>query len=296
VGEVLSRHDVVCGRAVGARVWAVAGHDTASAFVAAPLSGPGDAVLSSGTWSLVGTETEHPFLDARARRYNLTNERGVGGRTRLLSNVMGLWVLQECRRAWERTGASTGYEQLLTLAEAADPDVPLFDPDDETLLAPGDMPSRVRAVCDREGQSPPSEPGVLVRSILTSLACKYRYVLERLQRVTGRSFRVLHIVGGGARNRLLCQLSADLTGLAVFAGPIEATALGNVLVQAIATGEVAGLAEARALAAASAERECYEPQAPRRSAELYARFLTVTGLRSDDRDYAIAHPGDERCA
>jgi rhamnulokinase len=150
------------------------------------------------------------------------------------------------------------------------------------------MPSRVRAACDREGQAAPSEPGELVRSLLTSLACKYRYVLERLQLVTGRSFEVLHIVGGGARNRLLCQLTADLTGLAVFAGPIEATALGNVLVQAMATGEVADLAQARALAAASVERERYEPQATGRSAELYERFLTVTGLEADDRNHAIA--------
>lgn len=287
VGTLLSRHDDACGRAARARVWTVAGHDTASAFVAASLRGPSDAVLSSGTWSLLGTETEQPLLDARALQYNLTNERGVGGRTRLLRNVMGLWVLQECRRAWEREGAAADYEQLLALAEAADPEVALFDPDVESLLAPGEMPSRVRAACEREGQSPPSEPGELVRSMLTSLACKYRYVLERLQLVTGRSFELLHIVGGGARNRLLSQLTADLTGLVVLAGPIEASALGNVLVQAIATGEVADLAQARALAAASAQRERYEPQATERSAELYERFLAVTGLGADDRDPAI---------
>lgn len=288
VGTLLSRHDDACGRAARARVWAVAGHDTASAFVAAPLRGSRDAMLSSGTWSLVGTESEQPFLDARALQYNLTNERGVGGRIRLLSNVMGLWVLQECRRAWQRAGAPADYEQLLALAGTAQPDVALFDPDDESLLAPGEMPSRVRSACARHGQSPPSEPGELVRSILTSLACKYRYVLERLQIVTGQSFEVLHIVGGGARNRLLCQLAADLTGLVVFAGPIEATALGNVLVQAIATGELADLGQARALAATSAQRERYEPGAARRSAELYERFLLVTGLGADDRDPAIA--------
>jgi rhamnulokinase len=287
VGSLLGRHDEVCDRAAGARVWTVAGHDTAGAFVAVPLRGSHDAVLSSGTWSLVGTETEQPFLDAQALEYNLTNERGVGGRTRLLRNVMGLWVLQECRRAWERSGATAGYEQLLALAEAAGPNVPLFDPDDDSLLAPGDMPSRVRAAFG-DGQSRPSEPGEFVRSILTSLACKYRYVLERLQLVSGRRFEVLHIVGGGARNRLLCQLTADLTGLTVFAGPVEATALGNVLVQAIATGELADLDEAREVAAASVGRDQYEPQAARRSAECYERFLSVTGLASDDRDHAIA--------
>jgi rhamnulokinase len=288
IGTLLSRHDDACGRATRARVWAVAGHDTASAFVAAPLRGPRDAVLSSGTWSLVGTETEEPFLDATALEYNLTNERGVGGRTRLLRNVMGLWLLQECRRAWERAGNAMDYEQMLTLAQSADPNVALFDPDDDLLLSPGDMPARVRAVCENDAEAPPTEPGDVVRSMLTSLACKYRFVLERLVRVTGQPFDVLHIVGGGARNQLLCQLTADLTGLPVFAGPVEATALGNVLVQAIATGEVADLTQARELSAASTERVRHEPQASAQSAELYDRFLTVTGLASDDRDHAIA--------
>jgi rhamnulokinase len=288
IGTLLSRHDETCGGAAGARVWAVASHDTASAFAAAPLRGPRDAVLSSGTWSLVGTETERPFLDAGALEYNLTNERGVAGRTRLLRNVMGLWVLQECRRAWERADGPGDYLELLALAEAADPDVPLFDPDDESLLSPGDMPARVRAACESDAQSPPTEPGVLVRSILTSLACKYRFVLERLARVTGQTFDVLHVVGGGARNRLLCQLTANLTGLPVLAGPAEATALGNILVQAIATGEVADLTQARELSAASSERTRHEPEATAQAAELYDRFLTVTGLASNDRDHAVA--------
>lgn len=288
VGPLRSHHDEICGRAARAPVWTVASHDTASAFVAAPLRGPREAVLSSGTWSLLGTETDTPCLDARALEYNLTNERGIGGRTRLLRNVMGLWLLQECRRVWERAGAVSDYEQLLALAESADPSVPVFDPDDEGLLAPGEMPARLRAACSVGAQSPPSEPGDIVRSILTSLACKYRFVLERLQLVTGQTFDVLHVVGGGAHNRLLCQLTADVTGRPVFAGPIEATALGNVLVQATATGDVADLAQARELSAASSERVLYEPRAARQSAELYDRFLAVTGLRANDRDHAVA--------
>jgi rhamnulokinase len=288
IGALLGRHEEACGRAAGARVWAVAGHDTASAFVAAPLRGPRDAVLSSGTWSLVGTEADHPFLGPEALGYNLTNERGIGGRIRVLRNVMGLWVVQECRRAWARAGGPSDYAELLALAEIADPNVPLFDPDDDSLLAPGEMPARVRAACHLDAQSPPTEPGEVVRSILTSLACKYRFVLERLERVTGQRFEVLHIVGGGARNRLLCQLTANVTGLAVFAGPVEATALGNVLVQAIATGEVADLTEARELAATCSDRVRHEPQAAAQSAELYDRFLTVTRLASNDRDHAVA--------
>lgn len=288
VGALLSRHDASCGHAARATVWTVAGHDTASAFVAAPLRGPSDAILSSGTWSLLGVESDRPYLEARALEYNLTNERGIGGRIRLLRNVMGLWLLQECRRAWQRVGATSDYDQLITLAEAADPNVALFDPDGEGLLAPGEMPARLREACTAGTQSPPTEPGEIVRSILTSLACKYRFVLEHLQRVTGRTFDVLHVVGGGARNELLCQLTADLTGVTVSAGPAEATALGNVLVQAIATREVADLTQARELSAASSEPTRYEPRAPAQSAELYERFLAVTGLRVNDRDHAVA--------
>src|SRR5205823_5852354 len=143
VGTLLNRHDEACGNAAGSTVATVAGHDTASAFVAASLHGPRDAVLSSGTWSLLGTESDRPFLDSLALEYNLTNERGIGGRTRLLRNVMGLWLLQECRRAWERTAVCADYEQLMALAEAADPNVALFDPDDEALLATGHMPARL---------------------------------------------------------------------------------------------------------------------------------------------------------
>lgn len=288
VGALLPRHVEACGQAAQATVWAVAGHDTASAFVAAPLRGERDAVLSSGTWSLLGIESDRPFLDAPAREYNLTNERGVDGRIRLLRNVMGLWLLQECRRAWERAGKSLDYEKLMALANDADPNVALFDPDDEALLAPGEMPARLGEACAAGGQSAPTEPGDTVRSILTSLACKYRFVLDCLGRVTGRTFEVLHVVGGGARNRLLCQLTADLTGLPVSAGPVEATALGNVLVQAIAVGEIADLAQARALSAVSSQRTRYEPRAATESAELYERFLAVTGLEVNDRDHAVA--------
>jgi rhamnulokinase len=150
------------------------------------------------------------------------------------------------------------------------------------------MPARLHEACRRGAQSPPSEPGDVVRSILTSLACKYRFVLERLQGVTGRRFETLHIVGGGARNRLLCQLTADLTGLPVFAGPVEATALGNVLVQAIATGEVTDLTQARELSAASSERARHEPDGGAQAAELYERFLSLTQVSTHDRDHAIA--------
>jgi rhamnulokinase len=269
LGPVLPQH-----AAAGAPVHTVAGHDTASAFAAAPLRSPRAAVLSSGTWSLLGVELDEPVLTAEASGFNLTNERGVDGTTRLLRNVMGLWLVQECRRAWR-----ADYDELHRLAEEVEGEVPLFDPDDEGFLAPDDMPAQIEAACRAGGQAPPGTRGEVVRSILVSLACKYRLVVERLERVTGRQVEVVHVIGGGVRNRLLCGLTADLLGRPVLAGPVEATALGNVLVQARATGALGSLAELRAVAAASAQPTIVEPAGRRGEADdTYARFLEVTGL------------------
>jgi rhamnulokinase len=253
----------------GVPVHAVAGHDTASAFVAAPLRSPDAAILSSGTWSLLGLELPAAVLSPEAAASNLTNERGVEGTIRLLRNVMGLWLLQECKRRWE----PCDYDELQRAASAAPPDVPLFDPDADAFLAPGDMPQRIADACVAADQQPPRTRGELVRSILTSLACKYRVVLDRLREVTGRDVDCVHVIGGGARNELLCQLTADVLELPVHAGPVEATAVGNVLVQARAIGELGSLADMRAVAATSAECVTYEP---RDGAGLYDRFLAVT--------------------
>jgi rhamnulokinase len=264
LGPMLGHHGI------GAPVHAVASHDTASAFAAAPLRSPDAAILSSGTWSLLGLELEEPVLSAQAREFNLTNERGLDGTIRLLRNVMGLWLVQECAARWDAS-----YEELQQLAEAAPADVPVFDPDDDALLRPGDMPARIADACRAAGQDPPRDRGELVRSILVSLACAYRLVLERLQRATGREVDVVHVIGGGARNELLCRLTADLLGRPVLAGPVEATALGNVLVQARAAGELGSLADMRAVAAASAEPAVYEPAAD--GDAIFERFLAVTG-------------------
>jgi rhamnulokinase len=277
IGTVLGRHR----EASGTPVHAVAAHDTASAFVGTPLRGDDAAVLSSGTWSLLGVEVRKPVLGEEAAAFNLTNERGLDGTVRLLRNVMGLWLLQECRRAWRERGNALDYDELHRLAGRASPDVPLFDPDEPALLRGGDMPSLIASACSAAGQAEPSGPGELVRSILVSLACKYRLVLERLAQVTGRRVRALHVVGGGIRNTLLCQLTADVLGLPVLAGPEEATALGNVLVQARACGELAGLAQMRELVRASVHLERYEPAGGRPADEAYERFLSVTGLTSE---------------
>jgi rhamnulokinase len=264
LGPVLAHHGI------DAPVHTVASHDTASAFVAAPLRSERAAILSSGTWSLLGLELDEPVLSERAREYNLTNERGVDGTTRLLRNVMGLWLVQECAARW-----NASYEELAELAGAARADVPLFDPDDEALLRPGNMPARIADACAALGQDKPEDRGEVVRSILTSLACKYRLVLDRLERVTGRDVDVIHVIGGGARNELLCRLTADLLGRPVLAGPVEATALGNVLVQTRAVGELGSLADMRAVAAASADPSVFEPAQD--GEDTYQRFLSVTG-------------------
>jgi rhamnulokinase len=265
LGPMIAHHGVA------GDVHAVASHDTASAFVAAPIRSPRAAILSSGTWSLLGLELDAPVLTDRAREYNLTNERGVDGTTRLLRNVMGLWIVQECRRVW----GDPPYDELLAAAAEARADVPLFDPDDERFLAPGDMPARIAAACSEAGRPAPEGRGEIVRSALVSLACKYRLVLERLERAAGVEVEVVHVIGGGARNELLCRLTADLLARPVLAGPVEATALGNVLVQARAAGELGSLADMRAVAAQSAEPAVYEPSAD--PAATYERFLAVTG-------------------
>ncbi|MDX6617713.1 MAG: rhamnulokinase [Gaiellales bacterium] len=276
VGSLLAHHGL------GAvPVCAVAGHDTASAFVAAPLRDRSSAVLSSGTWSLLGVELDAAVLADDARRFNLSNERGIDGTTRLLRNVMGLWLLQECRRSLAPDGAA-GYDDLLLLAEAAGDDVPLFDPDDEDLLRPGDMPRRIGEACVRAGQAAPGSTGELVRSILVSLACKYRLVLERLEQVTARGIETIHVIGGGARNAVLCQITADVLGRRVLAGPVEATALGNVLVQARAAGELGSLSDMRRVAAASAQPATYEPGEGADGDETYARFLRATTSRAHE--------------
>ncbi|PZR82591.1 MAG: rhamnulokinase, partial [Candidatus Aeolococcus gillhamiae] len=278
LGSVIEAHGNAAGAATGAPVRTVAGHDTASAFAAAPLSGSHGAVLSSGTWSLLGVELSEPELGPEAAAFNLTNESGINGTTRLLRNVMGLWLVQECRRAWRAAGTDRDYDELQTLARRASPNVPVFDPDHPTLLRSGDMPARIAEVLAATGQPAPADSGELLRSILISLACKYRLVIEQLEQVADRRIDTVHAVGGGARNELLCQLTADLLDRPVLAGPVEATALGNVLVQALAVGELANLADLRRVAARSVSPRRFEPDSSHSAQDTYQRFLAVTGL------------------
>jgi rhamnulokinase len=230
----------------GTQVVATCSHDTGSAVAAVP-AGSGDnwAYLSSGTWSLIGVELPGPLINDATRNANFTNEGGFGGTTRFLKNIVGLWILQECRRDWERCGKAWDYAELNRLAAEAAPLRTLIDPDDARFLKPGDMISKVESFARETGQPVPENPGEFTRAILESLALLYRHTLANLEELTGRSIQMLHIVGGGSQSTLLNQFAADATGRKVFAGPVEATAIGNILIQAIAGGQLASLAELR---------------------------------------------------
>jgi rhamnulokinase len=210
-----------------ARVTAVASHDTASAVVGVPARGRAFAYISCGTWSLVGVELDHPILTGESRTANFTNEVGVDGTIRYLRNVMGLWLLQECVRSWR-----VDLDTLLRQAAREPAFTALVDANDPSFLPPGDMPARIAAACVRLGQAPPGSPAQTVRTIMDSLALAHRAAVLDVQRLSNNSVDVIHMVGGGSRNALLCQLTADACELPVEAGPAEATAIGNVLVQA----------------------------------------------------------------
>jgi rhamnulokinase len=258
-----------------APVIATATHDTASAVAAIPGLDERSAYISSGTWSLVGVELDQPVLSERARALNFTNEGGVAGTIRFLKNVGGLWLLQECQRQWQRAGQQYTWPELVTLAEAAPPLRSLVDPDAPDFLSPSDMPAAIQTYCQRLGQPAPASVGALVRCCLESLALKYRWVVEALEALTGRRLDTIRIVGGGSQNTLLCQLTADACGRPVVAGPVEATALGNIVVQAIATGHLPDLAAGRIAVAASSPQRLYAPQ---RSGDWDAAALRFAAL------------------
>src|SRR5207244_2727051 len=218
-------------------------------------------------------ELDAPLINAKALQYNFTNEGGVGGTVRFLKNIMGLWLVQECRRAWERAGTSHSYEELARLAESAPPFVSLVDPDHASFILPASMPQAIADFCKRTAQPAPREPGAVIRCALESLALRYRWVLEKLEELTGSRLEVIHVVGGGSQNELLCQFTADACARPVVAGPVEATAIGNVLVQAIGLGLVSSLAEARDVVRHSFDVRMVEPQAAERWHEPYQRFL-----------------------
>jgi rhamnulokinase len=238
---------------------ATCSHDTGAAVAAAPAIGEDWAYLSSGTWSLIGVELPAPLINETARAHNFTNEAGFDGTTRFLKNIVGLWILQEARRAWVRKGNELEYAALTLQAEQAEPFRSLIDPNDTRFLKPGDMPERIAAFCRETGQPAPESPGQFARCIFESLALLYRRTLDELQQVTGRAIARLHIVGGGSQSGLLNQFAANATGRLVLAGPVEATAIGNVLLQATALGHLESLAAVRETVRASFAITPYPP-------------------------------------
>ncbi|WP_448336881.1 rhamnulokinase [Chloroflexus aurantiacus] len=240
-------------------VVAVGTHDTASAVAAVPHLDAQSAYISSGTWSLVGVERNEPLINEAARHLNVTNEGGVYGTIRLLKNVSGLWLLQECQRCWQADGLNLSWDEIIAQAAAAPAGRSYIDPDAPEFLAVGDMPARIREYCRRNGQPVPETVGEIARCCLDSLALRYREVIDALADLTGQPITTVRIVGGGSQNTLLCQLTADLCRRPVVAGPTEGTALGNILVQAIAMGYLPDLATARQIAAASVSQTTYRP-------------------------------------
>jgi rhamnulokinase len=266
-----------CGASGDIPVIAPGCHDTASAVAAVPVrGGDGDwCYISSGTWSLMGVETPQPIINEKSLRLNYTNEGGVAGDIRFLKNIMGLWLVQECRRQWLKDGQEFSYAQLTQMATAARPFAAVIDPDFKPFLSPGQMPQKVAEFCTKTGQPPPASTGEIVRTCLEGLALTYRKTIEGLEDVLGRKIGVIHIVGGGTQNELLNQMTADACNRPVVAGPVEATAIGNMLVTTIALGEISNLEEGRAVVRESFDVKHYEPKNVLAWEEAYGRYGKV---------------------
>jgi len=256
-------------------VVATCSHDTGAAVAAVPAEGENWAYLSSGTWSLIGVELQEPILSERSRELNYTHEIGHGNTIRLLRNIIGLWIVQECRRNWEKQGTSYDYDTLTKLATEAEPFRSLINPDDQRFFNPDSMLDTIAGYCEETNQPVPDSPGAFVRCALESLALVYRSHLNEAEQLTGKTIDKLHIVGGGSKNALLNQLAANATGREVIAGPTEATALGNIAVQAIGLGHIQDLAAARQVIRESMDVESYQPQEPDAWQAAYERFTKL---------------------
>lgn len=257
----------------------VCGHDTQSAITAVPSEKKDFAFISSGTWSLFGTETDNPIVNERSYEFNVTNEGGYGYSTAFLKNICGLWLIQESRRQWIREGKEFSYAELEKAALGEKPFSCFIDPDAPDFASPGDLPSRIADYCRRTGQHVPESVGETVRCIYESLALKYRSVLEGIEECTGKKYGHINVVGGGTKDTLLCKMTADACAVPVFAGPIEATVMGNVAVQLLACGEIADVTQARKIIAESESLKAYSPENGDKWSEAHRRFADVTSAR-----------------
>lgn len=259
-----------------AKVIAVAGHDTQCAMAATPATEKDFIFLSCGTWSLLGTELDSPVIDSRSREYNLTNECGYGGKTSFLKNIIGLWLIQESRRQWMREGMSYSFADLEQMARDSAPLRSFIDPDDPVFVPAGNIPKRIREYCSKTGQPVPDGIGEVVRCIVESLALKYRDSVEEISGCTGKTYETIYMLGGGTRDRLLCEMTAAACGCTVFAGPEEATVLGNVMIQLLATKDIDTVETGRRIIADSHKASRYEPGPQRKDwEEAYAKFKKI---------------------
>ena len=278
LGPVRPEVAAVIGRG-GIPVVASACHDTASAVAGIPMEGDGKLWLSSGTWSIMGVETDRPVTTPEALGYGFCNELGVAGSVRFLKNIGGLWLIQECKRQWELDGEKLTYAEMAALANAAEPFTAFIDPDDAIFASPGGMPEKIRAWCEKSGQPVPADKGQILRIATESLALKYRVVYERIRQLTGRDFPRLHAGGGGIQNELLSQATADALGIEVVAGPVEATSCGNVITQMTGTGHLPDIAAGRELIRRSFEFRTFTPRDSAAWEAAYQRFQTLLAAR-----------------
>lgn len=263
------------------QVVATPSHDTAAAVAACPLSSPNSIYISSGTWSLMGVESETCFIDSVANARGLTNERGVEGTTRLLKNISGFWIFQQCKRDWDQKGLGLGYDELRELAVKAKPFQAFLNPNDTCFEKPGNMLARVEEYFKRTGQEVEMEPGIICRAIFEGLALSYRGVVQGIEQVTGKKYDTIHIMGGGSQNTFLNQLAADATGCCVLAGPLEGSSLGNILAQLKADGEISSIREGRSIIRDSFELKEYEANSDLDWNEAYQRFCKVVINQTD---------------
>lgn len=262
-GKVIGKLSAEIANEIGVNqipVVATASHDTQAAFVAVPAKSGNAVYMSCGTWSIIGVERESPMINEKSRQFSFTNEMGVEGKAQLLKNTMGLWLIQECKRQWEMEGKYFTYESLKSLAREAEPFVSLINPEDRLFAASGNMPEKIQRFCRKTKQAIPETVGNIIRCVIQSLALSYKKVLKELEEIIGISFSICHIVGGGVQNELLCQCIANATGIKVEAGPVEASAIGNLYVQAIALGKIHRLEEARQSSRNSFETVNYNPK------------------------------------
>ena len=275
LGKLLPQVQEETGRC-DADVMCVASHDTASAVIAVPTQEDDFVFISSGTWSLMGTELHSPKIDDATEQFNFANEGGACGTIRFLKNIMGLWLIQESRRQWRREGQEYSFAQLEALARECKPFRCFINPDDPSFATPGNLPERIRAFCRRTGQYEPQSVGEVVRCIYESLALKYRMTAESIKTLTALEPKVIYVVGGGTKDPFLSQMTADATGMTVSAGPEEATAIGNLMMQLMASGDAKDLKDARRIVARSFNCKRYEPAADRSDWE--AAYKTFCAL------------------